>query len=291
MTSPLQPPRRTALRTGLTLGASMVWPHWLAAQPARTAERPDPALFQTGDLVWPKPPGAFVPYAGSPTRQLLVTEPEVREEEWNTQRVQFIRDARQQAQGLSGEERDYLLRLANTAETLSYSRFFHQYAGDVSPDDFQTYGVGELAYVGHVGLIEVDPTDQQPYVVEAVYGRNLACTSCVQRVPYADWLQARGNVLVWLGRLRQLDAAQRTAVVNVAKQQLNKPYNFFNFDLSDDRGFYCSKLVWYAVKQATGIALDGNPQARRLVWFSPLQAMKASSQVMLISSPGNYRNL
>ena len=291
MNDPTRSTRRQALHMGLAMSAGLSMPMLGNAQVSQLAERPNPANFESGDLVWPKPPGAFIPYAGTPPEGLVVEALEAREDEWNEQRVQFVRDARAQANEMNPEERAYMLRLANEVEAMSYTRFFHEYAAGVTPSDFQAYGVGNIAYVGHVGLIEVDADTKTPWVVEAVFGKNLACTSCVQRVRYADWLRSRGNVLVWQGRLRNLNAVQRASVVAVARQHVNKPYRFFNFNLADDRGFYCSKLVWYAVMKATGIAIDGNSQVRRLFWFSPLQAMKAKAQVELISSPGNYRNV
>jgi hypothetical protein len=260
------------------------------AQTTRLAQRPDPKVFETGDLVWPKPSGAFIPYSGTDPTKSAVSALELREEEWQRLRVLFVRSARASAPALPEADRAYQLKLANEIEAMTYSQFVHDYAAGVSPGDFQTYGIGQLAYVGHVALIDVDVASGVPYVIEAVYGPSLACQSCVQRVRYTDWLQARGDVLVWHGRLRNLDGAARQRVVEVARRQLQKPYQFFNFNLADASGFYCSKLVWYAVQAATGIHVDGNSDSRRLIWFSPLQLLNAREQVQLLSSPGNYRN-
>ncbi len=260
------------------------------AQTTRMTQRPDPQTFETGDLVWPKPSGAVVPYAGTDPTKSAVDALELREDEWQRLRVLFVRSARASAPALPEADRAYQLKLAEEVEAMTYSQFVPGYGAGVSPGDFQTYGIGQLAYVGHVALIDVDSASGVPYVVEAVYGTNLACQSCVQRVRYADWLQARGDVLVWHGRLRNLDGAARRHVVEVARAQLQKPYQFFNFNLADNSGFYCSKLVWYAVQAATGIAVDGRSDPRRLIWFSPLQLLNAREQVQLLSSPGNYRN-
>lgn len=261
----------------------------LAQQPA-LAQLPDPAQFATGDLVWPKPAGTLIPYSGVDPQKAALSNPELREDEWQKLRVDFVRSTRSNAAQLPEADRSYQLQLAQIIEDMTYSEFINKYAAEATPQEFQTYGIGQIAYVGHVAFIEVDPATKVPYVIEAVYGKNQACTSCVQRIAYADWLKNRGDVLVWHGRLKGLDEAARIEVVKYARQQVDKPYRFFNFDLADDAGFYCSKLVWQAVKKATGIAVDGNDSPRRLIWFSPLQLMRSKANVALISSPGNYRN-
>lgn len=264
------------------------------SQLVNAAERPDPKTFESGDFVWPKPPGAFIPYEGVPPERLLVDAQEVTESEWTRLKFEFIRAARAADPGVDPAERQYRLDIADRLETMSYSTFFNDYSAGVSPKEFQTYGAGQIAYVGHVAILEVDPASKIPYVIEAVYGQTLECKSCVQRVSYERWLSARGNVLVWHGRLKGVGAAQRAQVAALAGVEQGKPYRFFNWNLMDTSGFYCSKLVWYAVMKATGIALDDNPDPRRPIWFSPLQAMKYGKEknhIDLLSSPGNYRNI
>lgn len=256
------------------------------AAPA-VADRPDPAALRTGDLVWPKPRGGvLVPYSGTAAASALSDAQELQEDAWNRERLDFILAARTAPAGIDADT-VYVRELARAVENLTYTDFFHAYAAQASPGEFQTHGAGQLAYVGHVGVVQVDAG--VPYVIEAVMGKTLDCTSCVQRVRYDRWLAARGDILVWHGRLRGLDAAQRGAVADVARSQVQKPYRFFNFNLADDRGFYCSKLVWYSVNRVTGQAVDGNTSPRRLIWFSPLQLMRTSA-VELLSSPGDYRN-
>ena len=79
-------------------------------------------------------------------------------------------------------------------------------------------------------------------------------------------------------------------------KQLGKPYEFFNFDLNDDSGFYCSKLAWMSVWRATSraaqrapVAVDDNPNPRRSFfdWFSPKQLVNAR-RVTLLHKPGDY---
>jgi uncharacterized protein YycO len=144
-------------------------------------------------------------------------------------------------------------------------------------------------YVGHVAIVDID-SDGAPAVIEAVYGKAPGGTSIVERISYEKWIQWRNSPLVWHGRLRNIDAAKRADIARAANDQLLKPYQFFNFDLSDASGFYCSKLAWFATMKATGIALDGDSNPRRQIWFSPLQAMNQRDRVEILSSAGSYRN-
>ena len=111
------------------------------------------------------------------------------------------------------------------------------------------------------------------------------------RARYADWLKRFTNIQVWHGRFRDLDAAATQRIADVARRQLGKPYDFFNFDLNDDRGFYCSKLVWMSVWRAARIAADDNPDPNRgnrfPPWFSP-KALIGASRVTMLHSPGDY---
>lgn len=80
----------------------------LAAQPSDIAI-PDPATFRGGDLLWPKIPGAFVPY-----NSLQTADYEAQREQWYREKRAFIarlRTARNPAQ----EDLD----LANRLERMS----------------------------------------------------------------------------------------------------------------------------------------------------------------------------
>lgn len=280
--------RRNLLAHALTLVTAA--PISGYAQRSSVQERPDPATFQSGDFLWPKPVGgAFIPYSGTPQTNWIVDAAELSEEEWTSQKFEFIKAARA-SRNESGPDAQYLRDLADRLEVLSYTKFFNAYTGDVMPEEFQAYGAGHLLYVGHMAIVEIDPKDRKPHVVEAVYGKTPVGSSVVQKLPYDTWLAYRNNPLVWHGRLRDVDAGRRAGIATVASDQVNKPYRFFNFHLQDATGFYCSKLAWYATKTATGLALDGNDNPRRLIWFSPLQAMKQKARVELLSSAGNYRN-
>jgi uncharacterized protein YycO len=128
-------------------------------------------------------------------------------------------------------------------------------------------------------------------VVEATPHRPDGSPGGVLRVRYADWLTDFSDVQVWHGRFRDLDAPATQRIADVALGQLGKPYDFFNFNLIDDRGFYCSKLVWFSVWRAARIAADDNPDPNRgnrfPPWFSP-KALIGASRITMLHSPGEY---
>ena len=266
--------------TPLALGAGV------SAASAQTPEKkavpdfPNAATFRTGDLVWPKKKGSIVPRTRSPQ-----TAPTQERREWEAARQQMLADPA--AAGLSPD-------VAERLKTMSYEEFERVYFSGQSPPpqgaSRSAGGVGHTISVGHVGLIEVDASGI-PYIVEATPKRPDGTEGGVIRLRYADWLKSYTNIQVWHGRFRDLDTTAGRRVVKVARSQLGKPYDFFNFDLNDDRGFYCSKLVWLSVWRAAQIAADDNPDPHRgsrfPPWFSPKALISAKRMVML-HSPGEY---
>jgi Permuted papain-like amidase enzyme, YaeF/YiiX, C92 family len=249
--------------------------------------RPNPTTFESGDLIWPKKQGAYVPYA-SPTQEGTVENDEAR---WKLEKVNFIRLARAGKLGTTADEIAYWKRVADEMEFLEFNTFYHRYSAGASPNDFIAYGGGGILYVGHVAIVDADAATNQLFVIEAISGKGLGnFADCVERVLYDDWLQARGDILVWHARLKGYDPSARAAIANYSRTQVGKPYDFWNFDLSSTTGFYCSKLVWQSIQQTTGVVLDDNTDPKRFFWFSPLQTMK-SPQLVVLSSPGNYRNV
>jgi uncharacterized protein YycO len=246
-----------------------------------TTDFPDASTFRAGDLVWPKKKGSIVPK----TRSLSAAPPTQERREWEAARQQMLADPT--ASGLSPE-------VAERLRAMSYEEFERVYFSTQSQAGGSTtrsFGaVGHTVSVGHVGLIEVNAAGI-PYIVEATPHRADGSRGGVIRVRYADWLRSYINIQVWHGRFAGLDAAASERVVNVAREQLGKPYDFFNFDLNDDRGFYCSKLVWMSVWRAAQIAADDNPDPRRgnrfPPWFSP-KALIGASRITMLHNPGEY---
>jgi cell wall-associated NlpC family hydrolase len=275
--------RRVLIGLGATsLVSGTGWPTASAQAPERkaVADFPNPATFRTGDLVWPKKKGAIVPRTRS-----LQTAPVQEKREWEAARQRMLADPA--AAGLSPD-------VAERLRTMSYEEFERLYFSTQVPPpggaSRSAGAIGPTISLGHVGMIELDKAGV-PHVVEATPKRPDGTAGGVIRVRYADWLRSYTNVQVWHGRFRDLDAAVGRRVLGVARSQLGKPYDFFNFDLNDDRGFYCSKLVWMSIWRAARIAADDNPDPHRgnrfPPWFSP-KALLGAKRVTLLHSPGEY---
>lgn len=260
------------------------------SQPPAMGKTPDVRTFRAGDFIWPKKEGQFVPYSGAAREGAVVDESELTEDEWNRLRVQYIRRARG-ADSISGPDAAYRKQIADRLEEMTYTEFFHDYAAGITPSRFQAYGLSSLFYVGHMAIIDLEAATDRPFVVEAVMGKSIACRSCVQRVPYDVWLKHRGDIYVWHGRVRSTDTAAGAKIARAAVSQVGKPYDFMNWDLLDESGFYCSKLAWYATYKAIDLPLDANRDPKRQIWFSPLQAVRRTKEVELLFNPGNYQNL
>jgi cell wall-associated NlpC family hydrolase len=239
--------------------------------------------FQSGDFVWPKKKGAYVPR--------YKIEQTADREAWEAARERILEED-PSTSGLSPE-------IAEKLKSMSYEDFETLYfAGPVKSagTGAQARGIdvaGQTIFVGHVGIIDVDGQGL-PYVVEAA--PLVGLKGAVVRSSYVDWLKSHSGMQVWHGRVRELRAGVRKRIAKEAMNQLGKPYEFFNFDLNDDRGFYCSKLAWMSVWRATSsgwratpIALDDDPNPRRLFfgWFTPKQLVNAK-RVTVLHKPGPY---
>jgi uncharacterized protein YycO len=123
-----------------------------------------------------------------------------------------------------------------------------------------------------------------PWVIEAL------AESGVVRHKYDDWLRKRPGEIVWHGRVRELSKTARGQIPIESAKYLGRPYDFWNFDLNDDAGFYCSKLVWMSIWRALGFAIDGNSNSRRTFWLSPKQLLYLKT-ISRLHDPGPYANL
>jgi len=74
-----------------------------------------------------------------------------------------------------------------------------------------------------------------------------------------------------------------------ASKYIGRPYDFWNFDLNSDIGFYCSKLVWLATYRSLKFAIDGNANSHRIFWFSPKQLLY-TRRVIILLDQGSYTN-
>jgi uncharacterized protein YycO len=163
--------------------------------------------------------------------------------------------------------------LAIELRNMSFEQFHTRYVNGARPGENLPFGSGQLG-TGHVALLEIDDAGHQ-YVIEAMPARG------VQRITYADWHLGRTCETIWHGRLDRLPANECSRIVSEAVQHVGRPYDFWNLKLDDASAFYCSKLVWLAVRNATGVALDGDPDTGPRFWVSPKRLLLASSVVKL----------
>jgi uncharacterized protein YycO len=231
--------------------------------------RPNPINFRSGDLVWPKKPGTHVLYSSGLSKKRADDQAV-----WLQERNNYL-NLIDKAANVSSEDKER----AEILRKMEYSDFLKSYAGDQTTDSVVPYSVGSL-YVGHVGIIDIDETGT-PHVIEALFGKG------VVKQKYADWLKGRSNEWVWHGRIHGITESKGVEISSEAKKHIGVQYDFWNFDLDDARGFYCSKLVWLSVKRSQGFAVDGKEESKRLLWFSPKQLLY-TAKIDRLHSPGRY---
>jgi hypothetical protein len=171
-------------------------------------------------------------------------------------------------------------QVAGKIENLTYNEFRTLYLRNEQPNEITSYSLGGVAAVGHVAIIEMD-AQGEPWVIEALW------TPGVMRQRYQAWINARFGEIVWHGRLQDVTPQDRAKVAVEAKNYLSKPYDFWNFNLADVSGFYCSKLVWLAVMRSLDIAADGDRNPARSFWLSPKQLLYAN-KIDRLFDPGPY---
>jgi hypothetical protein len=230
---------------------------------------PAPELLEAGDLIWPKPPGAIVPY-----RSQLGEATEHDSAQWEKEKKDYLAELDRKTNRTPEERERY-----KALEKMTYAEFVAIYLRDLPPGKAAASGLGGVLSVGHVGIIQIE--NGIPFVVEAMI------TPGVRRISYSDWVKERRGELIWLGRLKNTSAEKRTAVAAVAANYIGRPYNFWNFNLEDSRCFYCSKLAWLSIFTGAGYPPDDNSNPNRVLWYSPKQLMH-SPHVQLIVNPGNY---
>lgn len=258
--------RRSLL--GSVLGGLAVASTAKLAWTQNISKLPNSDLFESGDFLWPKTPGAFIPYR--------YTSDDAESEDrrrWEEEKEHFLNrvDKGEVPNGQS---------IAEEIRYLSYQDFRALYLRGQAVDQIVPYSGGRIGAVGHVGIVELDEHNQ-PWVIEALW------ESGVVRRPYSSWINDRPGQIVWHGRLKNFGAKERSGIAAEAKKYTSKPYDFWNFDLADTSGFYCSKLVWFSTMSALDIAVDGNRNPSRSIWLSPKQILY-SSAVDRIFDPGPY---
>jgi Permuted papain-like amidase enzyme, YaeF/YiiX, C92 family len=222
---------------------------------------PDPATFESGDFVWPKKPGAFIPYKYESGQAA-----EEDRERWTRERAEFIERVRRGE--VSGGP-----QIAREIESLSYNEFRTRYLRNQELNQITPFSGGGVAAVGHVAIIQLDSRNE-PWIIEALW------TPGVVRQRYLSWITTRVGEIVWHGRLKDANRQDRAKIALEAGNYITKPYDFWNFNLTDVSGFYCSKL-------ALSNAVDGNPNPSRSFWLSPKQILY-SPKISRLFDPGEY---
>jgi hypothetical protein len=235
----------------------------LAIIPRRGAPPAD--ALKHCDLLWPRKPNDHIPYI------VNVDVPNLEQSDrdaWNEVREEIASGAG--APDLSPDERAAIA-------AMSYQEFRAKY--EVRSDErIDEFGLG--LSVGHVAMVDLEA--DEPMVIEALWGD----VGHVIRRTYKDWATDHSGDLCWLGEIK-IGAPYPRRIIEIAREMVGKPYNFTDMNLDDDRGFYCSKLVWCCAWRAAQIAMDDNPDPHRGFWYSPKQLLH-SPHVRLRVNPGSY---
>jgi hypothetical protein len=230
---------------------------------------PEANTLQSGDLLWPKKPGKFVPYDSTTEEDY-----DAKRHQWLTEKAAYIQRVRN-----TPNSGPHALQWATDLEQMTFEEFLRIYEGDHGEDYIVRFGGESPLYVGHVGIVLIE--SGSPFIVEAVMGKG------VIRSSYADWLAGRPGELVWHGRIKGATEQDRAKIATVAASFIGKPYNFWNFDLADENGFYCSKLAWLSILRGANVVADDDPSTQRFLWYSPKKLMK-SKHLDLLLTHGSY---
>ena len=151
-----------------------------------------------------------------------------------------------------------------------------------------------LYWVGHIGIIHMHMG--QPWVVDATPSRHppgvtdhpaVSPPKGVAAQTYAAWLSDSDHTAshVWHGRVKGLSQVQAQATADYAHSQADKHYRFVPWGFASGELFYCSELVWCAVREASGIILDDDASTSRAFWYTPWMLMKSPHVQMLYEPP------
>jgi Permuted papain-like amidase enzyme, YaeF/YiiX, C92 family len=143
-----------------------------------------------------------------------------------------------------------------------------------------------IIYPGHCAIVH--KKDGVTNIIEA-WGE---APNMVISTEISEWYDKNddytgGPYSFWLGRLEGFDEQDRAKISDYAQTQLGKKFNFFNFDLDNEKSYYCSKLAWLAIFKTLNLAIDGHPKAERIYWFSPKNFIKCKG-IKLIYGDDKY---
>ena len=274
--------------TGITRRSTILGPlagAALAMYPTRSSGQsfadlpphPDPRLFETGDFLWPKKPDEYVPF----NTEQEMTESEERAK-WEKEKDTYLRKHGSRAPSRGS-------RAAARLSEMSFEDFHSLFTEDLPASTQRPYSYGSIGF-GHAAIVEKD-SQGKLWVIEAMpksYKFLLGATSNgVIRVPYENWKNARANQKIWHGRIAEIGLSQRANIAKQARAFEGQPYDFWNFDLEDPSGFYCTKLCWLSILKGVHIAIDGVRDSDRDFWFTPKQLLKLD-RIRKLHSPGPF---
>lgn len=148
-------------------------------------------------------------------------------------------------------------------------------------------------WVGHIALIELK--GGVPWVVDATPHRSGWAeprTDGVATQPYQAFLDdtAHTQSHIWHGRLIGQSEGFGQRLVNAAKQFLGAQYSINPVGIETADKFYCSKLIWHALRDGLGIRLEKRGLQVPQPWFTPWDVMQADCIELLYKPAGkSYR--
>lgn len=148
-------------------------------------------------------------------------------------------------------------------------------------------------WVGHVALVEL--VDCIPWVIDATPSRSGWAeprTDGVAMQPYQAFLDDAAHTTshIWHGRVRGQSSGFGQRLIDAAKKHLGAKYDIrpWGFEAPDD--FYCSKLIWHALRDGLGITLEKEGLRVLQPWFTPWDVMQASCiQLLYVPAGKSYR--
>jgi hypothetical protein len=152
-------------------------------------------------------------------------------------------------------------------------------------------------WVGHVALIDI--IDGQPWVVDATPHRsiwskppNKGNPEGVGSQSYEDFLNDEAHLQshIWHGRLKPEFVSHipnfGQDLVDAAKKHLGAHYTLLPGGLENPDKFYCSKLIWHALRDGLDITLQKKTDALPMPWFTPWDVMQADCMALLYEPAG-----
>src|SRR5262249_25550571 len=157
-----------------------------------------------GDFLWPKKPGAFVPYNSEGALDYAEEK-----RQWVAAKKKFIETVKANPAASPQEA-----ALARALVDMEFREFQSLYLADSPPNQPDQYGSDQVLYVGHIAIIQDRGTDK--LVIEALMGKG------VVRQTYAEWVKSRDGQIVWQARMKDRPAADRSRIAQAAIEQLAK---------------------------------------------------------------------